>query len=207
MIEPRRPDETEDQARKRQIESGISYGAAVTPIDSWIGMFNAQRKIQQLAYGKDPYEITEPKERIQFIKDMHTALTMEMGEMLDETGWKPWATSNHVNEEAMQGELADMMLFFINLCMAANASPEVIAAKVFEKMNRNLERQLAGYDGVTGKCVRCKRALDDTAVTCYVPQGIYDKAWGFDGWCGELVGNPIKPYGVFMNAGRKDPNV
>jgi hypothetical protein len=67
----------------------------------------------------------------------------------------------------MQGELADVLLFFINLCMAADATPEVIAEKTFEKMKRNLDRQLAGYDGVTGKCGVCRRALDDTAVTCY----------------------------------------
>jgi NTP pyrophosphatase (non-canonical NTP hydrolase) len=167
--------------------------------DTWRGLFNAQRKIQELAYGKDPYEIVDPVERIQFIKDMHTAITMELGEMLDETGWKPWATSNHVNEEAMQGELADVLLFFINLCMAADATPEVIAEKTFEKMKRNLDRQLAGYDGVTGKCVRCKRALDDTAVTC-VDEG------GSTAWCGEPMFDGT-PYGVFMKAGRKDPNV
>lgn len=167
--------------------------------DTWNGLFNAQRKIQQLAYGKDPYEITDPKERIQFIKDMELALRMELGEMLDETGWKPWATSNHVNEEAMQGELADVLLFFINLCMAANASPELIAEKTFEKMQRNLDRQLAGYDGITGKCVRCKRALDDTAVECYDID--YTQAW-----CGELVSgtgrNDSWPYGLFMKSGQ-----
>jgi len=168
--------------------------------DTWVGLFNAQIKIQTLAYGKDPRDITDPKERIQFIKDMHTAITMELGEMLDETGWKPWATSDHVNEDAMQGELADVLLFFINLCLAANASPEVIAAKTFEKMQRNLDRQLAGYDGVTGKCVRCKRALDDTAVTCY---DINDTS----GWCGELESGGEVAYGFFMKPGRKDPNV
>lgn len=170
--------------------------------DSLVGLFNAQIKIQTLAYGKDPRDITDPKERIQFIKDMELALRMELGEMLDETGWKPWATSNHVNEEAGQGELADVLLFFINLCLAFNASPEVIAAKTFEKMQRNLDRQLAGYDGITGKCVRCKRALDDTAVTCYDLDA-------FTGWCGEVVETATYhgPYGHFMKPGRKDPNV
>lgn len=175
--------------------SGAMRGLANQHLDTWVGLFNAQRKIQVLAYGKDPADITDPAERIQFIKDMHTALTMEMGEMLDETGWKPWATSNHVNEEAGQGELADVLLFFINLCLAFNASPEVIAAKTFEKMQRNLDRQLAGYDGVTGKCVRCKRALDDTAVTCYDISPA-------EGWCGELDSGGEVPYGLFMKAGR-----
>ena len=171
--------------------------------DTWVGLFQAQLKIQTLAYGRDPREITDPKERIQFFRDMREALEAELQEATDEIGWKPWATSKHFNEEAVQGELADVLLFFINLCLVANASPEVIAAKTFEKMKRNLDRQLAGYDGVTGKCVRCKRALDDLAVTCYAPSGNP----GWDGWCGELVGRDAKPYGHFMNAGREDPNV
>ena len=171
------------------------------PVDL-IALFQAQIKIQTLAYGKDPRDITDPKERIQFIRDMREALEAELQEMIDETGWKPWQTSNHVNEEAAQGEMADVLLFFINLCLVLNLDPYTLADKTFEKMQRNLDRQLAGYDGVTGKCVRCKRALDDLAVTCYIP-----KKSGFDGWCGELVGNPIKPFGFFMNEGRKDPNV
>jgi len=146
--------------------------------DYLIELFNKQRRIQELAYGKDPYSITDPVERIQFIKDMSMALQMELGEMLDETGWKPWATSNHVNEEAMQGELADIFLFFINLCMASNASPEVIAEKTLEKMDRNLKRQVDGYDGIAGKCYLCRRALDDVAVDCV-------RLSDYSGWCGQ----------------------
>lgn len=155
-------------------------------------LFMKQHKIQTKAYGQDPYLITNPVERIQFIKDMHTALQMEMGEMLEETGWKPWATSNHVNEEAMQGELADMLLFYINLCFAANANAEVIFYKTMEKMDRNLLRQLEGYDGISGKCYICKRALDDPAVDCTE----FEAPEPFDGWCGNLSGNG-NAYGYF----------
>lgn len=170
-------------------------------------IFEAQRKIQVLAYGKDPAEITDPKERIQFIKDMNLALQDELHEFLQETGWKPWAKSDHVNEEAAQGELIDAFLFFINLCLVTNFSPAAFEDKFFEKMQRNLDRQLAGYDGITGKCVRCKRALDDPAVHCFVKGEGDHNISPWDGWCGELVGSDAKPYGYFMNAGRKDPNV
>ena len=130
-------------------------------------LFNAQRQIQVLAYGKDPSEITDERERIQFIKDMNLALQDELHEFLQETGWKPWATSNHVNEQAAHGELIDAFLFFLNLCMVTNFDPESFADKFFEKINRNLDRQLAGYDGITGKCSHCKRAMDDPGVGCY----------------------------------------
>jgi len=165
-------------------------------------LFEAQIKIQELAYGKDPRDITDEKERIQFIRDMREALEAELQEMIDETGWKPWQTSNHVNEAAAQGEMADVMLFFINLCLVLNLSPEDLADKTFEKMKRNLDRQLAGYDGIAGKCVRCKRALDDPAVRCFIPS----EGMNWDGWCGELD-HTGAPYGYFMNEGREDPNV
>lgn len=157
-------------------------------------LFEKQIKIQTLAYGKDPREITDPVERIQFIKDMETALRMELGEMLDETGWKPWATSNHVNEEAGQGELADVLLFFINLVLAFGGDAETVYAKTMEKMDRNLARQLEGYDGIKGKCYICKRALDDPAVDCveYNTQQV-----GFDGWCGQFLDGDAGRFGYF----------
>jgi NTP pyrophosphatase (non-canonical NTP hydrolase) len=138
-------------------------------------LFEAQIKIQTLAYGKDPRDITDPAERVQFIRDMREALEAELQEMIDETGWKPWATSKHVNQDAAQGEMADVLLFFINLCLVLHLSPELLAEKTFEKMQRNLDRQLEGYDGITGKCPKCKRALDDTAVECheYANDAIY----------------------------------
>lgn len=135
-------------------------------LDNLQGLFDAQLKIQTLAYGKDPREL-EGAERIQFIRDMREALEAELQEMMDETGWKPWATSKHVNERAAQGEMSDVFLFFINLCLVLHLTPEVLTSNTFEKMQRNLDRQLAGYDGITGKCGVCGRALDDTAVRCH----------------------------------------
>lgn len=161
---------------------------------SFENIVEAQRKIQILAYGKDPAELTG-EERIQFIKDMKLALDDELVEFMGEVGWKPWATSRHVNEDAAQGELIDVFLFFINLCLVTNFTPAMFEEKFFEKIQRNLDRQLAGYDGISGKCVRCKRALDDTAVTCYDVSPI-------EGWCGEIVGPSQLPYGTFMKAGR-----
>ena len=129
-------------------------------------MFEAQRLLQIEAYGKDPAEITDPVERIQFIKDMHIALTDELHEALSETGWKPWATSQHVNEEAFKGELIDAWHFFMNLCMAVNMGPEELHDRYMKKRQKNIQRQIDGYDGVSTKCPGCGRALDDDAVRC-----------------------------------------
>lgn len=147
--------------------------------DLLVRLFDKQLEIQTLAYGKNPLEITNPEERIQFIRNMHTAITMELGELLDESGWKPWATSKHVNEEAGAGEAADVLLFFINLCFAYRVTPQKLYDTTMAKMDRNLARQLEGYDGVQGKCTGCKRALDDPGVQCceYTNDPLYV------GWC------------------------
>lgn len=128
-------------------------------------MFDAQVDLQIKAYGKDPRTLTG-EERIQFIKDMHTAIGAELQEFLDETGWKPWATSRHVNEAAAQGELVDAWHFFMNLMMAVNLTPDRLHELYMAKRAKNLQRQIDGYDGIQGKCPRCRRALDDEAVEC-----------------------------------------
>lgn len=144
-------------------------------------LFDAQRDLQITAYGKDPADL-EGMERIQFYKDMHIALTDELHEALGEIGWKPWATSRHVNEEALQGELVDAFHFFMNLCMVAHLDPFELVKKYMAKREKNAKRQAEGYDGVSTKCPVCKRALDDDAVLC----GEENTRGGVPGvWCDE----------------------
>lgn len=129
-------------------------------------LFEAQGNLQIEAYGKHPKDITDPIERIQFFKDMHIAITDELHEALAEMGWKPWATSRHFNDEAVKGELVDAFHFFMNLCMAAGMDAEELMEKYHLKREKNIKRQIDGYDGVSTKCPGCGRALDDAAVYC-----------------------------------------
>lgn len=144
-------------------------------------LFEAQRQLQINSYGKDPADL-EGVERIQFYKDMHIALMDELHEALGEVGWKPWATSRHVNEEALQGELIDAFHFFMNLCMTAHLDPFELVQKYMAKRDKNAKRQEEGYDGVSTKCPVCKRALDDDAVLC----GLEGSRSGVETiWCDE----------------------
>lgn len=136
-------------------------------IDRLGEMFELQGDLQRKAYGAHPADIESDEEKIQFIKDMHTAIGSELQEMLDEIGWKPWATSKHINIEAGQGELVDAFHFFMNLCMAFGMTPEILFEKYKAKRLKNIKRQEDGYDGVATKCPGCGRALDDDAVTCH----------------------------------------
>jgi dimeric dUTPase (all-alpha-NTP-PPase superfamily) len=97
---------------------------------------------------------------------MSLALTDELHEALNETGWKPWATSRHFNRAAFVGEMIDVLHFWANLVLVAGVNEQSILDLYFEKADKNAKRQLLGYDGVEGKCKTCGRAFDDAAVLC-----------------------------------------
>jgi hypothetical protein len=129
-------------------------------------LFQAQAEFQR-SINAHPETMEDPEELIQYIKDMRLALEDELAEMFQEIGWKPWASSRHIDYPAARSELRDAFQFFMNLCFALKMGPEELIAGVFEKLEKNYARAEAGYDGVTGKCSGCKRAYDDDAVRCY----------------------------------------
>jgi CRISPR/Cas system-associated protein Cas10 (large subunit of type III CRISPR-Cas system) len=128
-------------------------------------MLELQNELQIKAYMESPGEFESSEERIQFIKDMILALTDELHEMLGEVGWKPWATSNHINEDAFKNELVDAWHFMMNLMLVVNMSANELYARYLAKREKNIKRQKDGYDGLN-KCPICKRAYDDDAVDC-----------------------------------------
>lgn len=115
-----------------------------------------------------PYDMT-PQQLAEFITWNHTALVVELSEMLGEVGWKPWASSRHVNHPAAMKEMVDAWHFFLNILNALAAMADLSMwemARQFdlyyqEKNAKNLQRQVDGYDGITGKCPWCKRELSD----------------------------------------------
>ena len=135
-------------------------------------MLKMQADLQAEAYGHRLAEFT-PEMRVNFIKNMVLAATDELHEALNETSWKPWSTSfGEVAEEAYFGELIDLWHFVMNLFLVAypGLPPEALAAAIelryAQKRKVNIKRQEDGYDGKTGKCIGCKRALDDPTTGC-----------------------------------------
>ena len=124
-----------------------------------------QRELQEKSYGFDFGEMTTT-DRIEFITWNVLALTDELHEALAETGWKPWATSRHINDDAFKSELIDAFHFMGNLFLAADMDGDEVMRRYRKKRQVNADRQADGYDGVTTKCPVCKRALDDPAVSC-----------------------------------------
>lgn len=113
-----------------------------------------------------PEDIVEPQELIDYIIYMKTALEHELSEMLQEIGWKPWATSRHINVEGVKSELVDTFQFFMNLCFSVGLSATELIDRHQNKLKINYQRADAGYDGKSTKCGWCGRALDDEYVSC-----------------------------------------
>lgn len=153
-------------------------------------MLNMQSELQEKSYGKRLEEL-QGEERIEMFKQMYIALVDELHEALGEMGWKPWATKKHFIDLAVQGELIDAWHFFMNLIILSGMDPEQMFQKYMAKHRTNVQRQVEGYDGVSTKCPRCKRALDDPAVGCIVYPG------GYDGVC-DATGPTGVPHGYFQ---------
>lgn len=129
-------------------------------------MLDRQKQLQFLINkGKDINEFTD-EERMEAFRINALALMAELVEALDETGWKPWAASNHLNVEAFHGELVDMFHFFMNLMLHSGMTAKQLFDGYMKKVEVNTIRQLEGYDGVSTKCPGCRRAYDDDAVKC-----------------------------------------
>ena len=103
---------------------------------------------------------------INFLQWNNKAIIHEIVEEESETGWKPWATSRHINLEAARGEWIDQLHFFLNKALVLGMDAEMIKQMYDAKHEKNAKRQEEGYDGVSTKCPVCKRALDDDAVNC-----------------------------------------
>lgn len=92
----------------------------------------------------------------------HTAAVLELGELLNEVGWKPWAQPRGwVNQAKAITELVDVLHFVANIAVALGVDEAELWAAYRAKQRVNAERQARGYDGVTEKCPVCRRATDD----------------------------------------------
>lgn len=142
-------------------------------------MLNSQKDLQRVF---DPRAVSEdPRASCEYIKDMSLATMDEIHELLGEVGWKPWATSRHINVESARREWIDAWHFMMNLANKLGMDEEMISRMYYQKAAINLARIRAGYDGVTTKCPGCKRALDDDGTLCYLDEVRSEY------WCNDLA--------------------
>ncbi len=136
-------------------------------------LFEAQLQFQE-RLGNDFTKMT-PEDRIRYVREFTLACIGELVEAMDETGWKPWATSRHVHVDKFFAELRDAWQFLTNLMFVARPDLDPVGLAflledaLYQKLEVNHARADTGYDGVSGKCDACHRALDDPSVTCGGP--------------------------------------
>lgn len=131
-------------------------------------LLDLQQELQVYAFDINPIDFKDSDSQMEFIRWNALALISELVEAMNEVGWKPWASSHHINREQFAGEMVDLLHFFANLCLATGISGQMLAEGYVKKRQRNYERQQEGYDGVTGKCPHCNR---DYAETHCTPEG------------------------------------
>jgi hypothetical protein len=135
--------------------------------------------------GVDPIELVTNSNnrgvRIQYARENVLAALDELHEALNEFAWKSWAKSDHFNSDAFFDELIDLWHFVMNLALVSGVhdTPYAVAAafveRYYRKRQRNAQRQAEGYDGVTGKCPKCKRAYDDESVECHPARKVSER--------------------------------
>lgn len=133
--------------------------------DEWL---HGQRVYQVETFGVDYAQMMKDvNAKTDYVTMNLNAAFLELGEAQQETPWKPWVkTGNRETQwqkkrDAFVGELVDVLFFVANALTAVNCSDEELATRYQQKMDVNIQRQAAGYDGLN-KCTQCGRAFDDT---------------------------------------------
>lgn len=147
-----------------------------------------QNDIQTMILGEGVSGMA-PDKLADYIRTQSLALMAEVIEVLDEAHWKPWAKRPADEDviphrERWKGEIADVFLFTMNLMLAGGMTMMELAQLVDAKQDKNIARQLGGYDGKGTKCPRCKGAYDDDAVLCDTT-GVRGEA-NIIGWCDKV---------------------
>lgn len=123
---------------------------------------------------------TDPDHFADAIVWNHTALVVELGEFMNEVGWKTWSVPRGwVNREAAIGELVDAGHFMANMLTYLGVDDDEWERRYRAKQEVNRQRQRDGYDARSRKCPGCHRAYDDPGVECTdqrVLAGVHDDA-------------------------------
>jgi NTP pyrophosphatase (non-canonical NTP hydrolase) len=108
-------------------------------VDSLTLFFELQNKIQQsLGYIFSNMTIDKREE---YTKDMVLYLLEETHELLRETNFKSHKkVKKTINVDNIKDELADILHFFINLCIVWNVTPQELTTAFIEKNAKNVKR-------------------------------------------------------------------
>jgi hypothetical protein len=123
------------------------------------------KELQRIAFGWD-WEKIHAEDRYpetlaqSFLENAFSAV-VEIAELSDEFGWKPWAKPRGwVNREAALTEVVDIQHFLANVLVSIGVTDEEYETAYRRKQEENRRRQRDGYDGTSEKCPVCRRAAE-----------------------------------------------
>lgn len=93
-----------------------------------------------------------PVLNFEYMNTMFLALFAEIGEALAETAWKNpeytkygWKKGQLFNQIKLTEELADCIIFIINICSAARIKSDMLLRCIDKKIDTNIKRQRGSY--------------------------------------------------------------
>lgn len=110
-------------------------------------IFELQRSLDNDIASRRGLDFT-PEQWIQ--KDV-LAMVSELAELLDEVNFKWWKNPKPIDSESLQGELVDILHFFVSMCIRAGMDADKLYRGYIEKNKENFDRQYGrsakkGYD-------------------------------------------------------------
>ena len=119
----------------------------MTEHDKLDGIFELQKKLDTDIQERRSLDF--PME--QWIQKDVLAMISELAELLDEVNFKWWKNEKPINEEALHGELVDILHFFVSMCIRAGLDSDKLYEGYIAKNKENFDRQYGrsqkkGYD-------------------------------------------------------------
>lgn len=69
------------------------------------------------------------------------AMLSELAELLDEVQFKWWKNPTPMDEEAVKGELVDILHFFVSMCLKMGMDADELYRRYLDKNKENFDRQ------------------------------------------------------------------
>ncbi len=69
------------------------------------------------------------------------AMLSELSEVLDEVNFKWWKNPKPLDDNAIRGELVDILHFFVSMCLKSGMTAEELFERYREKNRENFDRQ------------------------------------------------------------------
>lgn len=162
------------QDEVNMMKQGFEHRGSKVGGYSFMDWLNTTAQLQEKFFGVDPFVIPD-EDKPDFIHWNVTATVAEMMELLDEVGWKPWATSRHVNRDRVVGEAVDALHFIANILRCIGCGGRELTDAYVAKQTVNAQRQVDGYDGVSSKCFWCHTELSEVDLNAIIEaeEGIY----------------------------------